>query len=148
MEAGIPEIRPDPVVLVVAERDDGVQAVVATGQLDDDQDPLGTALGARALERLRRQCGRRPVEQHREPGRDPDAVQPLPQEITPRAPTAVAMANDHRSSLHETRSPRRKGPRLHPEAPTPSRVACGGGAAARRRLPGYASWYSGALSTR
>jgi transcription antitermination factor NusA-like protein len=47
-----PEARPGAVVIRVAVRDDGVQAVVAARKLDDDEDALGTALEARASERL------------------------------------------------------------------------------------------------
>ena len=69
-------MRPGAVIRRVAERHDGVQPVVAARQFEDDEDPFGMLLDARALERLRGQRSRRAAEEHRKRGADADAVQP------------------------------------------------------------------------
>src|SRR5262245_30892203 len=47
------EIRPRPIVRRIAEGDDGVETVVATGELDHDENALRVLLDARPLQRLR-----------------------------------------------------------------------------------------------
>ena len=83
-----PELRPGAVVRGVGVRNDRVQAVVAAGQLDDDEDPLGMLLDAGALERLRRERRRRAAQDERQSGADADAVQPAGEEVAAGARTA------------------------------------------------------------
>src|SRR5215471_4131329 len=54
---------------------DGVEAVVAPGELEHDEDSLGMLLHARALERLRSERGGRATQKHRQARADTDAVQ-------------------------------------------------------------------------
>ena len=85
---GDSQLRPSAVVRRVAVRHDGVQAVVAARQLDDDENPLGMLLDAGALERLRRQRRGRAAQDQRQAGADADAVQPAGQKVAARAGTA------------------------------------------------------------
>ena len=71
-----PEVRAGAVIGGIAERHDGIEPVVAARQFEDDEDPFGMLLDARSLERLRGQRSRRPAQERRERGADPDAVQP------------------------------------------------------------------------
>jgi hypothetical protein len=82
------KLRPCAVVGRIAVRHDRVQAVVAAGQLDHDEDPLGVLLDAGPGECLRREGGRRPAENQRQAGADADAVQALGQEFAAGAETA------------------------------------------------------------
>src|SRR4029077_14435896 len=80
-----PDVRPGAVVRRVAVRDDGVEAVVAAGQFEDDENPLGMLLHAGALDRLSGQRGGRAAEKDRQPRGEPDAVQPATEKFTARA---------------------------------------------------------------
>ena len=90
-----PELRPGAVVGRIAVRHDRVQPVVAAGQLDDDENALGMLLDARALERLRRERGRRAAQDERQPGADADAVQSAGEEIAARAGQRECMVGPH-----------------------------------------------------
>ena len=81
--SAIPSFGRARVVRGVAKRHDGVQAVVATGQLDDDEDAVGMLLDARALERLRGERRRRAAQEQRQPRADTDAVHAADQEVAP-----------------------------------------------------------------
>ncbi len=77
------QVRPGAIVARVAVRDDGVQAVVAARQLDDDENPFGMLLEAGACQRLCGQRRRRAVENERQRGADTDAVQAVREEVAP-----------------------------------------------------------------
>src|SRR5262245_43861394 len=72
------------VIRGVAVRHDGVQAVVAAGQFDDDEDALGVFLDARPLERLRGQRGAGAGDEHRQGGADADPIESARQEVASR----------------------------------------------------------------
>src|SRR6185369_8920713 len=93
---GNPDMGPRAIVRGVAVRDEGVQAVVATRQLDDDEDALGVALDARALQRLRGERSRRAGQEHRQRRADADAVQPAREKVASR--TATRHSTPHASS--------------------------------------------------
>src|SRR5262245_39118070 len=72
------------VIRRVAERYDSVQAIVAAGQFDDDEDALGVFLDARPLERLRRQRGGGAGNEHRQGGADADPIEAAREEVASR----------------------------------------------------------------
>ena len=85
---GNPELRPRLVVGGIAERHDGVQAVIAARQLDDHEDAVGMLLDARAFERLRGERRGRAVQDERQSRADAEAVHPSSDEVA--AGTAAA----------------------------------------------------------
>ena len=103
---GNPDLRPGPVVRRVADGHDGVQAVVAAGQLDDDENPLGMLFDAGALQRLRRRappkCG----------SRTSGSPAPTPMPYNPRARKS---RREHGQSIWSS-APRHRS--LQPLAPT------------------------------
>ena len=84
---GDAELRPRAVVRRIAVRHDGVQAVVAARQLDDDENALRTFFDARPLQGLRRQRGGRAAQHERQAGADADAVEPAGQKLASRTRT-------------------------------------------------------------
>src|SRR5207302_10956340 len=111
------QIRPRAVVRRVAERDDGVQAIVAARQLDDDENALGMFLDARALQRLRGQRRRCAVQHERQPGAHAEAIQPAHEKITPRTrATHTALLNRGPGALFPGRL--KKGSRTPFPSPT------------------------------
>src|SRR5439155_22090833 len=71
-----PEFRSGAVVGRIAVGYDGIQPVIASGQLDDDEDAFRVLLDAGTLERLggeRRRCA---AQDERQTGADADAVHP------------------------------------------------------------------------
>src|SRR5262245_20665201 len=72
------------VVRGVAVRHDGVQAVVAAGQFDDDEDALGVFLDAAPLERLRGQRGGGAGDEHWQGGADADPIEAAREEVASR----------------------------------------------------------------
>jgi hypothetical protein len=75
------ELWPRPVIGRVAVGNDGVQAVVAARQLDDDENSLRMLLDARALERLRRQRCRHAVQECRQSRCHSHAIQAAGEEL-------------------------------------------------------------------
>jgi hypothetical protein len=73
------------VIRGIVVRNDGVQAIVAARELEHDKNPLGVFLDARPLQRLRRQRGRRAVQEGWQRRADADAVQTLREEVAARA---------------------------------------------------------------
>ncbi len=80
---GDPDLRPGPVVRRVAEGHDGVQSIIAAGQLNDDEDAVGMLFDTGALQRLRRERRRCAAEDQRQHAADTDAVHPADEEIAP-----------------------------------------------------------------
>src|SRR6185503_16290342 len=78
------QVRPRAIVRGVAEGDDGVEAVIPTGQLDHDEYPVAVLLDAGPFERLRGQRGRGPAEDHRQRRADTDPVETPNEEFTAR----------------------------------------------------------------
>ncbi len=76
------DVRPGAVVRRVAMRHDRVEAVVPARQFEDDEDPFGMPLHARALKGLSRERRRRAVQENRQPGAEADAVEAASQKIT------------------------------------------------------------------
>src|SRR5262245_29259781 len=72
------------VIRRIAVRHDGVQAVVAARQFDDDEDTLGVFLDARPLERLRRQRGGGAGDEHRQGGANADPIEAAREEVASR----------------------------------------------------------------
>src|SRR5437763_3161700 len=76
-----PQVRSGAIVRGVAVRDDRVQPVIATRELDDDKNSLGMLLYARSLKRLRRQRRRRPAQDEGQPRPHADAVEAADEKV-------------------------------------------------------------------
>src|SRR5262245_25824430 len=82
------KLRSRTIVGGIAVRHDGVQAIVAAGQLDDYENAFRMLLNARALQRLSGEHRRRAAENNRQPGAYPKAIQSSREEIPARTPAA------------------------------------------------------------
>src|SRR4029079_9313737 len=89
-----PQLRTRAVVRWIAIRHDRVQAVVATGQLDDHENTLGMPFDAGAFERLRRQGSGGAAQDHRERSANTDAIQSANEKFATRA-TAAGVCPGH-----------------------------------------------------
>ena len=94
---GDPELRSGAVVGGIAVRHDGIQAIVAARQFDDDENSLGMLFDTGALERLCGEYGRRAAKDQREPDAHTDAVHATREEVAART-RARKMSVDHLNS--------------------------------------------------